>query len=161
MGSGKTFVGKALSEKMHWDFIDTDEAIEEKTHLSIKKIFSIYGENTFRNYELGILQKITKKKKIIIATGGGLPIYNNNMYTMNKTGTTIYLKCSLNKLFTRLKKEKATRPLINNFSNNELKEFIQTELQNREKYYMKANHIIKIKNLNTEDILSKINTYIL
>tara|TARA_B100000131_G_C17725054_1_gene454451 strand:- start:24 stop:536 length:513 start_codon:yes stop_codon:yes gene_type:complete len=160
MGSGKTSIGKALSDRIKWEFIDTDKIIENKKGQSITSIFSEYGEEIFRKYELETLQEIQNKKKVIIATGGGLPINNNSIDIMNKTGITIYLKCTFNMLFKRLKKNKITRPIIRNLSNNELQKFIQQELNNREKYYKKAKYIIEIENLNTEDILSKINSLI-
>ena len=160
MGSGKTSIGRELSDRINWEFIDTDKIIENKKGQSITSIFSEYGEKIFREYELETLQEIQNKKKVIIATGGGLPINNNNIHIMNKTGITIYLKCTFNMLFERLKKKKTKRPMIRNLSNNELQRFIQQELHSREKYYKKAKHIIEIENLNTEDILSKIHSFI-
>ncbi len=160
MGSGKTSIGKELSDRINWEFIDTDKIIENKKGQSITSIFSEYGEKVFRKYELETLQEIQNKKQVIIATGGGLPVKNKNMDVMNKTGITIYLKCTFNMLFERLKRNKKERPMIRYLSDEELQKFIQKELHNREKFYRKAKYIIEIENLNTEDILSKIHTLV-
>ena len=95
MGSGKTTIGKLLSKVLNFDFLDTDKIIELKEQMSCKEIFKKNGENYFRTMEMQLLPSL-KNTNTVIATGGGLPIYNDNFKKLNSIGTTIYLK-SINK----------------------------------------------------------------
>ena len=92
MGAGKSTIAKLLAEKMKIDYCDTDSDIESNLNLKIHDIFNLHGKKYFRNLERDL---IIKNKKKIVACGGGLPVYLNNMDTINKLGTTIYLKTCL------------------------------------------------------------------
>jgi len=76
MGSGKTSVGKILARRLYKDFIDVDTVIEEEQGCSIVEIFKTKGEEYFRDLEQKCINKLTKKKGQVIATGGGVPIYS-------------------------------------------------------------------------------------
>ena len=156
MGVGKTTIGKKLSKKYNINFIDTDEEIERVSHKSISTIFQRHGEDHFRRLETITLKSI--KKNNIVACGGGLPFYNNNMYFIKKSGLSIYLKASKEEIFVRLEKDYKTRPLLQNKSIKALKEFINEKLIEREKFYNKANHTIDTTNLSIEEVLRKIDT---
>ena len=99
-GVGKTSIGKKFAKKINLKFVDTDELIENKYQKSIDKIFSEHGE-FFRTIESNILKEI--KHIDIVACGGGLPCFNNNMKLINRLGTSIYLKASANEILKRLK----------------------------------------------------------
>ena len=75
-GSGKSTIGKQLSEKLKYSFFDTDEEIEKQEKIKIKDIFLKKGENYFRSVETAVFSKLINKNKIIISTGGGLVIKN-------------------------------------------------------------------------------------
>lgn len=156
MGVGKTTIGKKLSKKYNINFIDTDEEIERVSHKSISTIFQRNGEDHFRRLETITLKRI--KKNNIVACGGGLPFYNNNMYFIKKSGVSIYLKASKEEIFVRLEKDYKTRPLLQNKSIKALKEFINEKLIEREKFYKKANHTIDTTNLSIEEVLRKIDS---
>ena len=94
MGSGKTTLGKALSEKLNYLFIDSDYWIEQKMNLSVMEIFEKYGEECFRELELDFVEFSKSLKKVVIATGGGLPCYNELISELVEIGTVIYLKAS-------------------------------------------------------------------
>ena len=154
MGAGKTTITKLLAKKKQLPLFDTDQEIEKKEKKSISEIFKKDGELYFRMLETELLRSISQNS--IIACGGGLPIYNNNMQFINSKGISIYLKASTKYLFNRLKKEKKSRPLINNKTDEELEIYIQNELQNRKPFYKLANHKIACNNLSKEDIVKKI-----
>ncbi|AHF97418.1 shikimate kinase [Desulfurella acetivorans A63] len=131
MGSGKTTVGKVLSRELNWKFADTDEIIEKKIKMPIKKIFSLYGEYFFRKLERNILLNINIKEPFILSTGGGMPCFKDNIDIMKKKGIVIYLKAPKSRLF---KIDKKNRPLLKKAK----------ILINKRKYcYQKADYIIE------------------
>jgi shikimate kinase len=158
MGAGKTTITKLLANELHLPFYDTDKEIEKNQKRSVSEIFKKDGELYFRMLETKLLNNINQNS--IIACGGGLPIYNNNMGLINSKGISIYLKASNNCLFNRLKNEKQNRPLISNKSDEELEIFIKKELQNRSPFYNLANHCILVDDKNENDVLREVNALI-
>lgn len=149
MGSGKSTIGKNLAKKLNKEFIDLDDYIVEKKQMTITDIFQQFGEEEFRKLENSALKEIIKNKNQIIATGGGVPCFYDNMEIMNENGTTVFLQLSAEELAKRLANEKAQRPLIAELSNSELIDFINKKLNERDKFYNKAKVII---NSNSRDI---------
>ena len=160
MGSGKTSIGKLLSEQINFNFIDSDLEIEKRNQMSINNIFQKQGELFFRNKEKELLNEIIIKDNIVFATGGGLPCNISNIKKLNDFGLTIYLRLSNKELYKRLKKQNKTRPLINNLINNDLKEFIRKSVKKREEFYFQSNCIIECDKISEKEILRKINTFI-
>lgn len=111
MGSGKTTVGKILSEFSGMPFVDTDELIEEKYKMSVSEIFEKFGEDEFRKREEETFKELVEKDEgYIIATGGGLPIFLKDKSLLNK-GFTVYLETDIKTIFSRLEND-TTRPLL-------------------------------------------------
>ena len=156
MGVGKTTIGEQLAAKHNVNFIDTDKEIEKITNNSISDIFKKDGENHFRKLETITLKTIAENN--IVACGGGLPVYNNNMNLIKKSGVSIYLKASEAEIFIRLSNNSENRPLIQNKSGEELRGFIKETLGKREKFYAMADYTIDTSNLSEEDVLRKINS---
>lgn len=112
MGAGKTTVGKRLAERFRWDFIDTDEYIEQKAGMAVSEIFDRYGEENFRARETEALQEILQERKeAVISVGGGLPMREENREYLKKLGRTIYLRAQVDTLVERLSGDTA-RPLL-------------------------------------------------
>ena len=140
MGSGKTSNGKLLSRQLNFDFIDTDRNIEEKENRSIQEIFDANGEAYFRSLERELLEKISLiENPTVISTGGGMPIYNENMPLMLQNGWVVFLDISLGKLYYRLKNDKK-RPLLQ--SEEQLYDLISNKLKERMPIYTKADILI-------------------
>ena len=158
MGAGKTTITKLLANELHLPFYDTDQEIEKKQNRSVSEIFKKDGELYFRILETQLLNNINQNS--IISCGGGLPIHNNNMELINSKGISIYLKASNKCLFNRLKKEKQTRPLIENITDEKLYIYIDKELQIRSPFYNLANHTILVDNKSTNEVLREINSLI-
>ncbi|MDA9801290.1 shikimate kinase AroK [Candidatus Pseudothioglobus singularis] len=116
MGSGKTTVGRRLSEKLGIDFYDSDHEITDKTGVSIDHIFDVEGEEGFRKRESDVLKNLCSQDNIIIATGGGAVISEENRLEISKTGSVIYLLSSVDQILRRTSKSK-TRPLLENSKN--------------------------------------------
>jgi shikimate kinase len=116
MGSGKTTVGRRLSEKLGIDFYDADHEIIDKTGVSIDHIFDVEGEVGFRARESVVLEDLCNKPNIVLATGGGAVISKKNRLEISKTGSVIYLLSSVDQILRRTAKSK-TRPLLENSPN--------------------------------------------
>ena len=151
MGAGKTTLGRALAKEIGVEFIDLDQYIEEKEGLSVNEIFAQKGETAFREMERNTLREVTENIGGVIATGGGTPCFFDNMEYMKTNGKVIYLNCSRGELLERLKIYKATRPLLKDKNDDELKEFIENSLPKREPFYNKANIIIDADPLSTKE----------
>ena len=151
MCSGKTTLGNLLKEIADVTFTDLDQYIEEREGQTINEIFAQKGEDEFRNMERKALKDVTETIGGVIATGGGTPCFFDNMEYMKESGNVVYLNCSRVELFERLKIYKATRPLLKNKNDEEIKEFIENSLPKREPFYNNASIIIDADPLSTEE----------
>ena len=138
MGSGKTTTGRRLAKKLRCNFIDLDEMVEEKYHITIPTLFDKYDEDAFRLLEKKTLSETFKKDNIVISTGGGTPCFFNNMEMINANGISIYLKMNSKSLINRLLNAKRRRPLITGKSPEQLLSFVTSQLKLRETFYLKA-----------------------
>ena len=102
MGAGKTTVGKELAKLAGLSFIDLDYYIEGRYHKAVSQIFAERGEEAFREIERNMLHEVAEFEDVLISTGGGAPCFFNNMEFMNASGTTVYLKVSVEELAKRL-----------------------------------------------------------
>jgi shikimate kinase len=143
MGSGKTHWGRVLAEKLGAPFLDLDDFIEENEGKTIAEIFAESGENAFRALEKEYLRRLAALPPTVVAAGGGTPCFFDNMAWMKQLGLTIYLETSPEILFERLKNERDQRPLLQNLDEDELKNFIQNRLNERESFYRKADIVVK------------------
>lgn len=143
MGVGKTTLGKRLAHHLKIPFIDTDQLIVQQEGMEINKYFDCFGEDQFRALETKVVQEINQNNETaVIAVGGGLPCFNENMNLMNKIGVTIYLQRPAKELYQRLLQGKDKRPLIRDLEPDELLAFITDLLHKREDYYLKATHTL-------------------
>ena len=113
MGAGKTTIGKLLAKHLGKVFYDTDHEIEKRTGVKIPVIFELEGEAGFRKREAAVIQDLAKLKNIVMATGGGAVIAEENRQLLQTNGTVIYLRASVNELWHRTRNDKH-RPLLQN-----------------------------------------------
>ncbi len=118
MCSGKSTVGKILSQILGWNFIDTDKLIEHQAGMTIPEIFDRYGENTFRQLEKDVIKKIVSLKNTVVSTGGGAVIDRSNTELLSYRSILVYLKASPEKLKERCRSH--TRPLLEKKSLNDI-----------------------------------------
>lgn len=142
MGAGKSSVGAALAKVLNSRFVDTDDWIEARCCKTITQIFNDLGEKEFRAKEKECLEYLIDQDDFVLATGGGLPCYNNLMELMNEMGETIFLDASLETLLKRLELENQQRPLLH--SNQNLSEIITSQLAQRKPIYNTAKHILQV-----------------
>jgi len=111
MGSGKTTVGKQLAKRTRMDFVDSDHMIEDRCGVSISTIFDIEGEEGFRKRETKMLAELVDRTGIVLATGGGAIISEENRILLRKSGFVVYLKTSIETQLSRTQKNQ-NRPLL-------------------------------------------------
>ena len=141
MGAGKTTLAKKMASKLGYQWIDTDQEIEKKEGVKVSEIFEVRGEAYFRALEKQLIDGLIPSEKMIVATGGGLPCFNNLMETLNQLGTSIYLERTPKELFQRVKQATNSRPLIAHKTDEELLEYIESTMEKRREIYLKSNII--------------------
>ena len=145
MAAGKSTVGRALADRLGFDLVDTDIVIEERMCKPLAEVVATRGEELFRSLESALLDEIIASDSsvnIVVACGGGMPCFGDNMAKMLTHGTVIYLQSSEEALFDRLLGDKQHRFLICNKNADELSEYIRTTLALRSSYYCKADLIV-------------------
>lgn len=155
MGCGKTTLGKDLAKELELNFIDLDKFIEAKYFKTISQIFEENGEDNFRQKEHECLKEVSEYENVLIATGGGVPCFFDNIEIMNKTGACIFLDISPEVLVERLYKARAERPLIKNKTKDELRDLVDEMLVKRRPFYEKARYIITNNNITMNDLLAQ------
>ncbi len=156
MGCGKTHWGRELSQKLELPFFDLDNVIEEKEEKDISSIFAEMGEEYFRMLEKDVLYMLTEShENFVMACGGGTPCFFNNIDYMKKNGTTVWINCSVDCLYSRLQKEKEKRPLIASITDAELKSFIIRKFSDRKIFYQQANIILNEDDLTLDSLIEK------
>lgn len=151
MGSGKTTVGKALSDAVGLPFYDLDWYIETRMRKTIPEIFAERGEEGFRIMERNMLHEVAEFENVIISCGGGTPCFFDNMEYLNRQGDTIYLKASPEVLHGHLQMARIERPLLSGKTDEEQRWFIEEQLRHRELYYLQAKHALEVNLLNTRE----------
>lgn len=111
MGAGKSTIGRHLAQMLHLNFYDSDAEIEKKTGADIAWVFDVEGEEGFRNREHDMINELTQKQGIVLATGGGVVIRPENRAYLSARGIVVYLKTSVEKQLARTLKDKR-RPLL-------------------------------------------------
>lgn len=111
MGSGKTTIGRRLAEELGLEFLDSDHEIEARTGASIPLIFDIEGEEGFRKRESAMIDELTQRDGLVLATGGGAVLDEDNRRHLHERGTVIYLQSSADTLFERTRSDR-NRPLL-------------------------------------------------
>lgn len=152
MGSGKTTIGKELAHQLGWTFWDSDRLIQDTEKCAIPEIFEKYGEAYFRQCERTILTEVAGFKKIVLATGGGLPIGDENWEILNRYFLTVYLKVDFQVLCKRIMGDK-NRPLLRKYpSIRKLKELYDYRLR----WYERAHVIIDTTHKKIDMVLGEI-----
>lgn len=148
MGSGKSHWGRIWSDRTGIPFSDLDIKIEKAFGMKITDIFEKKGEEKFRELERYHLRKFENKKNFLLACGGGTPCFSDNMEWMKTQGIVLYLKATPEFIVEKLMHETSHRPVIKDVNPLELLPFIKSKLLEREPYYLHANHVLNVDELN-------------
>lgn len=111
MGAGKSTIGRQLADLLRKNFIDSDQEIERRTGASISLIFDVEGEAGFRRRESVVLDELTRCDNIVLATGGGAVLAQDNRSALKSRGTVVYLQASVATLVARTQRDRG-RPLL-------------------------------------------------
>ena len=111
MGAGKSTLGRHLARRLEREFLDSDRVIEERTGADIPWIFDVEGEEGFRRRESAIIDELTARPDIVLATGGGAVLREENRRNLHERGHVIYLWTPVEVQMARTRKDR-NRPLL-------------------------------------------------
>lgn len=111
MGVGKTTVGKTCAQKLGFAYVDTDDLIAEREGMSIASLFQARGEMAFRELESRVIEEISHKSRVVIATGGGAILERRNVENLSKTCFIVHLTAPPEAILRRIGNP-ASRPLL-------------------------------------------------
>ena len=111
MGAGKSTIGRHLADELHLDFFDSDQEIERRTGADIAWIFDLEGEDGFRKREENVINDLTDKQGIVLATGGGSIVTKAVRNRLSARGIVVYLQTTIDKQVARTQRDKR-RPLL-------------------------------------------------
>ena len=154
MGAGKTTIGKQLARELKMPFYDSDRVIEEHTGANIPLIFDLEGEDGFRKREQAAIDELTSMQNIVLATGGGAVLREENRRHLAERGTTFYLYTDLDSLLERTRKDK-NRPLLHGEESPEV--ILKRLMDQRDALYRQtADHIIDTGNSSIRGVIKAI-----
>jgi len=111
MGAGKSTIGRELADKLHLEFFDSDQEIERRTGADIAWVFDLEGEEGFRKREEGVIEDLSEKQGIVLATGGGSVISAQVRNRLSARGVVVYLETTIDKQVARTQRDRR-RPLL-------------------------------------------------
>ena len=149
MGAGKTTVGRMLAKDMGLMFYDLDWYITSRMRRTVAQIFEESGEEGFRRIERNMLHEVAEFENVVISCGGGTPCFFDNMDYLNSVSETFYLKASPETLCRHIAMSRGDRPLLKDKSPEEIRAFVEQQLQAREPFYEKAKHVVDINVLDS------------
>jgi shikimate kinase len=138
MGAGKSTVGRHLARALQKTFVDSDRVIEERTGASISLIFEIEGEAGFRDREAQVIEELTGRTELVVATGGGAVLRDDNRRYLRERGLVVYLRAPLELLVERTSRDH-NRPLL---ANTNPRQRLAALMQEREPLYREAADLI-------------------
>jgi shikimate kinase len=138
MGAGKTTIGRHLATALSREFIDLDQAIEARCGVRVATIFDIEGEAGFRRRETALLDECTRQPGLVLATGGGAVLSEDNRRMLRERGCVVYLRAGVDELHRRVARDR-NRPLLRT---SDPRQRIADLLAQREPLYEGVAHII-------------------
>ncbi|MGL4673377.1 MAG: shikimate kinase [Wohlfahrtiimonas sp.] len=149
MGVGKTTIGRLLAEKLQYTFLDSDVWIEQSMNQSIPSIFASLGEDVFRDIEAEAIDNLTCQPKIVLSTGGGGVLKNQNREFLKNRGLVIFLDLAPEHIFERIQGDK-NRPLLQ--TENPLETMRAIYNARKALYLDSAHYHLSVEGKNPEEI---------
>ncbi len=151
--SGKTTLGKQLARHIRYRFLDTDALIIKEEGMNINDIFKTKGEAYFREAEARILRLIRPDSKLIVATGGGMPCFHENMAYIKENGISVFLNVKPEQIVERMLLHGANdRPLYKKDDGQLLKN-IQQRYTDRLPFYSQADFTLEGENIHIRQLI--------
>lgn len=153
MGAGKSAIGRQLAQLLSYEFVDSDQEIEARTGADIPWIFDVEGEDGFRRREETVIDELSQRDGIVLATGGGAIMREPNRQAIAARGTVVYLKTSIEQQLARTAKDRK-RPLL---QNSEPRKVLVELIKIREPLYLSvADHVVDTDASNIKDMAHQI-----
>jgi len=154
--SGKTTLGKQLARHARYRFVDTDVLIVKEEGMPIPDIFAQKGEPYFREAEARILRAIRPDSKLVIATGGGMPCFHENIDYIKANGISVFLDVSPEQIVERILRHSSDdRPLYQK-NDNQLLDNLREKHQSRLSFYNQADFILQGDNITIRQLIDAI-----
>ncbi len=150
MGSGKSTLGRKLAETLSLGFVDTDIFLENRFRQRVQDMFASVGEETFRRRERIVAEELSGMEDTVIATGGGLPCFHDNIELLLDAGHVLYLDSSDEALAARLELCKRTRPAVADKSGDELLDYVRRVMVERRPIYERAHAVYSVDEVQCE-----------
>ena len=141
MGAGKSTVGRRLAEELGWEFVDTDDLVEQRADRTIPDLFE-EGEAVFREFEREAVRQAGGGAPRVIALGGGALQDEDTREFIRGTGLLVYLQVGIDDLVERLQQSETGRPLVEGRAEGELRERVETLMRERVVHYESADLIV-------------------
>lgn len=154
--SGKTTTGERLARKLGFDFVDLDGLIEKNDGRTVPEIFTQDGEDEFRRKEQEALHQTGQMENIVVATGGGVPRFFDNMSFMKREGVTIYLQLDKDTLIGRLKEAAKDRPIVKGKTTAQIREYVNDLYSKYEHLYLQSSYVVNSRDILPNDLVNKI-----
>jgi shikimate kinase len=138
MGAGKTTVGKQLAHVLGMEFIDSDLEIQRRTGVDIPTIFEFEGEEGFRKRERSIIEELTALEGVVLATGGGAVLEEQNRRLLSSRGFVVYLQCTPEQQYERTYRDR-NRPLL---QTDDPLARLKSLMEQREPYYLQTADLV-------------------
>jgi len=152
MGTGKSKVGLEVARRLSREFVDMDTLIEQRGGMTIPEMFAQRGEGFFRQQERQLCQELAKRRGLVIATGGGALIPEENRQALGTSGLLVCLNCDVGEILQRLAQAE-DRPLLDVADRRER---IETMLAQRREVYSRIPHQIDTTGLTVEEVAERV-----
>jgi len=152
MGTGKTTVGRLVAETLRYEFLDTDEMIQQRTGRLITEIFAKDGEPVFRSLERQLVGELVARKRAVISTGGGLPCEPGNLETLKTSALVVCLWAAPEKIWERVRNQ-SHRPLL---QHPDPLQRIRELLTVREPFYKQADVLVNTELRSVREVSQQI-----
>jgi shikimate kinase len=154
MGAGKSTIGRELADKLHLEFFDSDQEIERRTGADISWVFDLEGEEGFRKREESVIDDLTEKQGIVLATGGGSVISSKVRNRLSARGIVVYLETTIDKQVARTQRDRR-RPLLQ--TSEDSRSVLEKLAVDRNPMYEEvADHIIQTDDQSAKVVANKI-----
>lgn len=157
MGCGKSTIGRKIARYAHLRFVDTDSLVEQREQATVADVITYHGEEYFRGVEHSVLQSTAEEDNLVVSTGGGLPVWGDNMARIGELGVSIYLRRSPQNIISRLSPYgRQKRPKFRGLNDEQLLAFMTSHMAEREPIYSQADITIECDTMTDSEIIDLI-----
>lgn len=157
MGCGKSTIGRKIARYAHLRFVDTDSLVEQREQATVADVITYHGEEYFRGVEHSVLQSTAEEDDLVVSTGGGLPVWGDNMARIGELGVSIYLRRSPQNIISRLSPYgRQKRPKFRGLNDEQLLAFMTSHMAEREPIYSQADITIECDTMVDSEIIDLI-----